>query len=105
MQCWLLSTLRFQIIGTPQGIEQVTVQLKDTPTKVYAIGAKFFIKGAPRSASKLSIDPIKRHTPYFQKCTGSNKRTVLNNRTMFCIGTKGFILYILPQSQKEYIQP
>ena len=29
-------------VGTPQGIEQVTLQLKDTPTKVYAIGAKLF---------------------------------------------------------------
>ena len=29
-----LSTLRFQLIGTPQGIEQFTVQLKDTPTEV-----------------------------------------------------------------------
>ena len=43
----------------PQGIKKVTIQLLDTPTKVYAIGAKlFFIKGAPRSASKLGIDPI-----------------------------------------------
>ena len=32
----------FQLLGTPQGIEQVTLQLKDTPTKVYAIGAKLF---------------------------------------------------------------
>ena len=33
----------FQLIGTPQGIEQVTVQLKDTPTKVCSIGAKLFL--------------------------------------------------------------
>ena len=44
----------FQLIGRPQGIEQVTVQLKDTPTKVYATGAQlFFIKGGPRNASKI----------------------------------------------------
>ena len=43
-----------------------------------------FIKGAPRSASKLSTDPIKRHGSYFLKCTGSNKRTVPNNRTVSC---------------------
>ena len=42
---------------TFQDIEEVTVQLKDTLTKAYAIGANlFFIKGAPRSASKLSND-------------------------------------------------
>ena len=30
----------FQLIVTPQGIEKVTVQLKDTPTKVYGVDAK-----------------------------------------------------------------
>ena len=38
----LLSTLWFQLIVTPQGIEKITIQLKDAPTKVYAIGAKLF---------------------------------------------------------------
>ena len=33
----------FQLIVTPQGIEKVTIQLKDTHTKVYAIGAKLFL--------------------------------------------------------------
>ena len=33
------------------------------------------IKGAQRSCSKLSIDPIKSHTSYPRKCTGSNKIT------------------------------
>ena len=63
----------FQLLVMPQGIEQVTVQLKDKHIKVYAIGAKLsFIKGAPRSASKLSTDPINRHATYLRKCTGSN---------------------------------
>ena len=57
-------------------------QLIDTPTKVYAIGARFFIKGAPRSASKLGIDPINSHASYFGKSTGSNKRSVPINRTV-----------------------
>ena len=35
-------------LGMYQGIEQVMVQLKDTPTKVYAIGAKLFIPKVPR---------------------------------------------------------
>ena len=30
----------FQLIVTPQGIEKGTIQLIDTPTKVYAIGAR-----------------------------------------------------------------
>ena len=37
----------FQIIGTPQGIEKVTIQLIDTPTKLYAIGAWLFLSKVP----------------------------------------------------------
>ena len=37
----------FQLIVTPQGIEKVTIQLKDTPTKVYAIGARLFLSKVP----------------------------------------------------------
>ena len=33
----------FQLIVTPQGNEKVTIQLIDTPTKVYAIGARLFL--------------------------------------------------------------
>ena len=67
----------FQLIVMTQGIEKITIQLKDTPTKVYSIGARlFFIKGAPRSASKLGTDPINRHTSYFRKCKGSNKNQI-----------------------------
>ena len=36
-----------QLVGMPQGIEQVTLQLKDTPAKVYAIGAKLFLLKVP----------------------------------------------------------
>ena len=31
----------------PQGIEKVTIQLIDTPTKVYAIGARLFLSKVP----------------------------------------------------------
>ena len=37
----------FQLVGTPQGIEQVTDQLEDIPTKVFAIGAKLFMSKVP----------------------------------------------------------
>ena len=48
---WFQSKDMFQLIVMPQGIEKVTIQLKDTLTKVYAMGAVLiFIKGAPRSA-------------------------------------------------------
>ena len=44
---WFQLEDMFQLIVMPQGIEQVTIQLKDTPTKVYAIGAKLFLSKVP----------------------------------------------------------
>ena len=37
----------FQLIVTPQGIEKVMIQLKDTPTKVCEIGAELFLSKVP----------------------------------------------------------
>ena len=37
----------FQLTVTPQGNEKVTIQLIDTPTKVYAIGASLFLSKVP----------------------------------------------------------
>ena len=34
---WFQLEDMFQLIVTPQGNQKVTIQLKDTPTKVYAI--------------------------------------------------------------------
>ena len=40
---WFQLEDMFQLIVTPQGIEKVTIQLKDTPTKKYAIGAMLIL--------------------------------------------------------------
>ena len=37
----------FQSIVIPQGIEKVTIQLKDTLTKVYAMGAVLILSKVP----------------------------------------------------------
>ena len=37
----------FQLIVMLQGIEKVMIQLIDTPTKVYAIGARLFLSKVP----------------------------------------------------------
>ena len=37
----------FQLIVTPQGIGKVMIQLKDTPSKVYPIGAELFLSKVP----------------------------------------------------------
>ena len=44
---WFQSEDMFQLIVMPQGNEKVTIQLKDTPTKVYAICAKWFLSMVP----------------------------------------------------------
>ena len=44
---WFQLEDMFQLIVTPQGIEKVTIQLIDTPTKVYAIGARLFLSRVP----------------------------------------------------------
>ena len=72
----------FQLIVTPQGIEKVTIQLVDTPTKVYAIGAKLFFSKVPLEVhQKFSIDPINSHASYIGN-TWSNQRNVPINRTV-----------------------
>ena len=44
---WFQLEDMFQSIVTPQGIEKVTIQLIDTPTKVYAIGARLILSKVP----------------------------------------------------------
>ena len=44
---WFQLEDMFQLIVTPQGNEKVTIQLKDTPTKVYAISARLFSSKVP----------------------------------------------------------
>ena len=44
---WFQLEDMFQLIVTLQGIEKVTIQLKDRPIMVYAIGAKLFLSKVP----------------------------------------------------------
>ena len=60
-----------------------------------------FIKGAPRSASKLSIDPIHSHASYFGNSTGSNKRSVPIHRTV----SSNWNQYILVAWLAEWVAP
>ena len=49
---WFQLEDMFPLIVMPQGMEKVTIQLKDTPTKVYAIGDKLL------SLSKVSLEEL-----------------------------------------------
>ena len=44
---WFQLEDMYQLIVTPQGIEKVMIQLKDTPTRVYAIGTELFLSKMP----------------------------------------------------------
>ena len=56
---WFQLEDMFQLIEKPQGIiHQVTVQLKDTPTLVYSIGAKQRWKKANTNTCFNSIDHL-----------------------------------------------
>ena len=44
---WFQLEDMFQLVGTPQGIEKVMIQLKDTPTKVYAVAVKLCLSKVP----------------------------------------------------------
>ena len=44
---WFQLEDMFQLIGTRQGIDQVTVKLEDAPTEVYARDTKLFLTKVP----------------------------------------------------------
>ena len=66
---WFQLEDMFQLIVTPQGIEKVTIQLKDTRTKVYAIGAKLILSKVPLEELQnwALFDPTDSHTSYIEK--------------------------------------
>ena len=77
-----VSTLRFQledmfqIVDTPQSIKVYKPIKRHTYKGICNRCQVVFIKGAPRSASKLGIDPINSHASYF----GTSKMSFANNR-------------------------
>ena len=46
----------FQLIVTPPGIWKLMIQLKDTPSKVYAIGAELFLSKLPLEVLQIKIE-------------------------------------------------
>ena len=73
----------FQLIVTPQGIEKVTIQLIDTPTKVYAIGARLFLSKVPLEVLQNWVLIQLIVTPHILgKVQGQIKRSVPINRTV-----------------------
>ena len=79
----------FQLIGMPQGIEQVTLQLKDTPTKVYAIGAKLFLTKVPLEVLQNWVLVQLKDTPHiFENVQGLIKQLFQVIEPCLVIGTR-----------------
>ena len=92
----------FQLIVTPQGIEKVTIQLIDTPTKVYAIGARLFLSKVPLEVLQNWVLIQLIVTPHILgKVQGQIKEVCRLIEPCLLIGTREYVL--LPFLQSYYI--
>ena len=81
----------FQLIVTPQGIEKVMIQLKDTPTKVYAIGAELFLSKVPLEVLQNWVLILLIVTPHILgKVQGQKNEVCQIIEPRFLNGTRGY---------------
>merc|ERR1711997_508872 len=98
---WFQLEDMFQLIVTPQGIEKVTIQLIDTPTKVYAIGARLFLSKVPLEVLQNWVLIQLIVTPHILgKVQGQIKEVCRLIEPCLLIGTRESIPY--PQSSKYH---
>ena len=79
----------FQLKVTPQGIEKVTIPLIDTPTKVYAIGARLFLSKVPLEVWVLIQLVVTPHI--LGKVQGQIKEVCRLIEPCLLIGTREYI--------------
>ena len=96
---WFQLEDMFQLIVTPQGIEKVTIQLIDTPTKVYAIGDRLF-------SSKVPLEVLQNWeliqlivTPH--KVQGQIKEMCRLIEPCLLIGTREYLLKRHPPKRNQ----
>ena len=83
----------FQLIVTPQGIEKVMIQLKDTPTKVYAIGAELFLSKVPLEVLQNWVLIQLIVTPHIlRKVQGQIKEVCQLIEPCLLIGTREYVI-------------
>ena len=79
----------FPLIVMPQGIEKVTIQLIDTPTKVYAIGARLFLSKVPQEVLQNWVLTQIIFTPHIlEKIQGQIKEVCRLIDPCLLIGTR-----------------
>ena len=83
----------FQLIVTLQCIEKVTIQLIDTPTKVYAIGARLFLSKVPLEVLQNWVLIQLIVTPHILgKAQGQIKEVCRLIEPCLLIGTREYII-------------
>ena len=81
----------FQLIITPQGIEKVTIQLIDTPSKVYAIGVRLFLSKVPLEVLQNWVLILLIVTPHILgKVQGQIKEVCRLIEPCLLVGTREF---------------
>merc|ERR1719268_790624 len=79
----------------PQGIEKVTIQFKDTPTKVYAIGAELFLSKVPLEVLQNWVLIQLIVTPHIlEKVQGQIKEVCQLIEPCLLIGTREYLLVV-----------
>ena len=93
---WFQLEDMFQLIVTPQGIEKVTIQLIDTPTKVYAIGARLFLSKVPLEVLQNWVLIQLIVTPHILgKVQGQIKEVCRLIEPCLLIGTREYLIRLL----------
>ena len=86
---WFQLEDMFQLIVTPQGIKKVTIQLIDTHTKVYPIGARLFFSKVPLEVLQNWVLIQLIVTPHFlEKAQGQIKEVCRLIEPCLLIGTR-----------------
>ena len=92
----------FQLIVMPQGIEKVTIQLIDTPTKVYAIGARLFLSKVPLEVLRNWVLIQLIVTPHILgKIQGQIKEVCRLMEPCLLIGTREYLQMITYTSSTD----
>ena len=85
----------FKLIVTPQDIEIITIQLIDTPPKVYAIGARLFLSKVPLEVLQNWVLIQLIVMPHIlEKVQGQIKEVCRLIVPCLLIGTRGYSIWL-----------
>ena len=92
----------FQFIAMLQGIEKVTIQFIDTPTKVYEIGARLFLSKVPLEVLQTCVLILFIVTPHILgKVQGQIKEVCRLIEPCLLIGTRDYVFMCFLSQQPQ----